>query len=93
MSPNDAQDQLAVALTRAARQCASIRDFSKVLDVFAQYCEADGCVIWEVITKGPDDRKFFALAESSSAGWTQHYLPANSFTAKAALNPKKTASS
>jgi signal transduction histidine kinase len=72
-------------LIREAGECHSTADFSRVLAALAKFGGADACVLWETISFGTVDRRFFALAEHFPGGLGLHFLPLESLTGEVVL--------
>ncbi|MEK7993368.1 MAG: GAF domain-containing protein [Planctomycetota bacterium] len=64
-------------------------DFYQVLQALADIGNAQGCILWEIISFGPAERSFFALAEYFPDGPSWQYLPLRSVTGDAVITEQE----
>jgi signal transduction histidine kinase len=77
------------ALIRAATECRLMADFCEVLRVLMEIGNAQGCILWEIISFGPEERRFFALAEHFPGEPNRNYLPLKSVTGEAVADQRR----
>ena len=77
------EETATLTLSEKARHCKSHGDFAQVLDTLATLARAQGCVLWELMEFGSDERRFVALAASFAGELGWYYLPEKSYTGQA----------
>jgi len=75
-------------LIRSAAECHLMADFSTVLQTLAEIGGAQGCVLWDTVPFGPDERRFIALAEYLPGELVVYYLPWDSITGEVVRSGK-----